>query len=209
MTQLVYKRNFKRYRLVRHLESFPKCIARLAHERCFTVRSSDCYGFQCQEKIYDSESSKTIRMKSFSDNFTFETDDEAMRPEVTFKGHNRLYALCCKKQCHNIFLYIFQFGVEIVQQATTCWGKRLKGYAGIEGQFTNLTLCATTATWGLQKGIPDKFVMERTKHRDVRSLQKYQRSDTSSKFEILKKFDCCEAVSLPESVTSEKGVNKT
>ena len=51
--------------------------------------------------------------------------------------------------------------------------------------------------------------MERTKHRDVRSLQKFQRSDTSSKFEILNKFNCCEAVSLPESVTSEKGVNKT
>ena len=46
--------------------------------------------------------------------------------------------------------------------------------------------------------------MERTKHRDVRSLQNYQRPDTSSKFEILKKFDCCEAVSVPESVTSEK-----
>ena len=28
--------------------------------------------------------------------------------------------------------------------------------------------------------------------------------DTSSKIEISKKFDCCEAVSLPESVTSEK-----
>ena len=83
-------------------------------------------------------------------------------------------------------------------------GKRLCKDAGIEGQFTNHSLRATTATWGLQKGIPDKFVMERTKHRDVRSLQNYQRPDTSSKFEILKKFDCCEAVSLPESVTSEK-----
>ena len=87
--------------------------------------------------------------------------------------------------------------------------KRLCKDAGIEGQFTKHSLRATTATGGLQKGIPHKFVMERTKHRDVRSLQKYQRSDTSSKFEILKKFDCCEAVSLLESVTSEKGVNKT
>ena len=28
-------------------------------------------------KVYDSKSLKTIRMKSFSDNFTVETDDEA------------------------------------------------------------------------------------------------------------------------------------
>ena len=46
--------------------------------------------------------------------------------------------------------------------------------------------------------------MESTEPRDDRSLQKYQRPDTSSKIEISKKFDCCEAVSLPESVTSEK-----
>ena len=46
--------------------------------------------------------------------------------------------------------------------------------------------------------------MESTEPRDVRSSQKYQRPDTSSKIEISKKFDCCEAVSLPESVTSEK-----
>ena len=50
--------------------------------------------------------------------------------------------------------------------------------AEIGGQFTNSSLRATTATRGLQKGIPDKFVMERTRHREVRSLQKYQRPDT-------------------------------
>ena len=66
------------------------------------------------------------------------------------------------------------------------------------------TIATTSWTGGLQKGIPDKFKMERTEPRDVRSLQKYQRPDTSSKIEISKKFDCCEAVSLPESVTSEK-----
>ena len=107
MTQLVYKRNFKRYRFVRHLESFPKCIARLAHERCFTVRSSDCYGFQCQEKIYDSKSSKTIRMKSFSDNFTFETDDEAMRPEVTFLKDTTDYMRYVVKNSVTIFFHTF------------------------------------------------------------------------------------------------------
>ena len=48
--------------------------------------------------------------------------------------------------------------------------KRLCKDAGIEGQFTNDSLRTTTATGGLQKGIPDKFVMERTEPRDVRSL---------------------------------------
>ena len=66
------------------------------------------------------------------------------------------------------------------------------------------TIATTSWTGGLQKGIPDKFVMERTEPRDVRSFQKYQRPDTSSKIEISKKFDCCEAVSAPESVTFEK-----
>ena len=50
--------------------------------------------------------------------------------------------------------------------------KRLCKDAEIEGQFTNHSLSATTATRALKKGIPDKFVMQRTGHRDVRSLQK-------------------------------------
>ena len=83
-------------------------------------------------------------------------------------------------------------------------GKRLCKDAGIEGQFTNHSLRTTTATGGLQKEIPDKFVMERTEPRDVRSLQKYQRPDTSSKKVRL----------LWSRVTTQvsyfwKGVNKT
>lgn len=54
------------------------------------------------------------------------------------------------------------------------WGKRLCKHAGIVGHFSNHSLRATTATRGLQKGIPDKFAMERTGHGDFRSLQKYQ-----------------------------------
>ena len=81
----------------------------------------------------------------------------------------------------------------------------MTGYAKtLELKVHSQTIATTAWTGGLQTGIPDKFVMERTKHRDDRSLQKYQRPDTSSKIEITKKFDCCEAVSLPESVTSEK-----
>ena len=55
--------------------------------------------------------------------------------------------------------------------------KRLCKDTEIEGQFTDHSLRAKTATRGLQKGIPDKFLMERTAHRDVRPLQKYQRPD--------------------------------
>ena len=38
--------------------------------------------------------------------------------------------------------------------------------------------------------IPQKFVMERTGHRDIRSLQKYQRPDIKTKIEISKYLDC-------------------
>ena len=137
--------------------------------------------------------------------YKFKITQTSILVMVSVKGNSRLYALGRKKQSHNIFLYILQFGMEIVQQATTCWGKRLKGYAKtLELKVDSQTIATTSWTGGLQKGIPDKFVMERTEPRDVRSLQKYQRPDTSSKIEISKKFDCCEAVSLPESVTSEK-----
>ena len=77
--------------------------------------------------------------------------------------------------------------------------------AEIEGQFTNHSLRATTATRALKKGIPDKFVMQRTGHRDVRSLQKYQRPETSTKIEFSKAFDTSnEAVSLSGSIGSQK-----
>ena len=57
----------------------------------------------------------------------------------------------------------------------------------------------------LKKGIPDKFVMQRTGHRDVRSLQKYQRPETSTKIEFSKAFDTSnEAVSLSGSIGSQK-----
>ena len=52
---------------------------------------------------------------------------------------------------------------------------------------------------------PDKFVMQRTGHRDVRSLQKYQRPEISTKIEFSKAFDTSnEAVSLSGSIGSEK-----
>ena len=48
--------------------------------------------------------------------------------------------------------------------------------ADLEGQFSNHSLRAITATRGLEKGILDKLIMERTGHRDIRSLQRYQMS---------------------------------
>jgi hypothetical protein len=61
--------------------------------------------------------------------------------------------------------------------------------AGIEGHYTNHSLRATTATRGLVKGIPDKLIMERTGHRDIRSLQRYQRPSIEQKIEISKAFE--------------------
>ena len=62
--------------------------------------------------------------------------------------------------------------------------------ADLQGQFSNHSLRATTATRGLEKGISDKLIMERTGHRDIRSLQRYQRPDVSTKIEISKALNC-------------------
>jgi hypothetical protein len=65
--------------------------------------------------------------------------------------------------------------------------KKLCKDANIEGNFTNLR--ATTPTHGSEKGIPEKFVMQSTGHRDVKSLQKYQRPNISTKISISRAFD--------------------
>ena len=62
--------------------------------------------------------------------------------------------------------------------------------ADVQGQFSNHSLRATTATRGLEKGISDKLIMERMGHRDIRSLQRYQRPDVSTKIEISKALNC-------------------
>ena len=67
--------------------------------------------------------------------------------------------------------------------------KKLCQDAGIEGNFTNHSLRATMATRGLVKGIQDKLIMEKTGHRDVRSLQQYQRPSIEYKVEMSKAFD--------------------
>lgn len=67
--------------------------------------------------------------------------------------------------------------------------RRLCEAAAIKGHFTNHSLRATTATRGLAKGIPQKYVMERTGHRDVRSLQRYERPDIKTKIGISKCLD--------------------
>ena len=67
--------------------------------------------------------------------------------------------------------------------------RKLCEAAGIKGHFTNHSLRATTATRGLTKGVPEKFVMERTGHRDVRSLQRYERTDIKTKVAVSKCLD--------------------
>ena len=44
-----------------------------------------------------------------------------------------------------------------------------------EGYYTNHSLRATTCTVALANGVPEKLVMERTGHRNVKSLHEYQR----------------------------------
>ena len=58
--------------------------------------------------------------------------------------------------------------------------------ADLQGQVSNHSLRAKTATRGLEKGISDKLIMERTGHRDIRSLQRHQRPDVSTKIDISK-----------------------
>ena len=81
--------------------------------------------------------------------------------------------------------------------------KKLCHAAGIEGNFTNHSLRATTGTRGLAKGIPDKLIMERTGHRDVRSLQQYQRPSVEYTVQMSKAFD--EIMHEPLAITKAKG----
>ena len=67
--------------------------------------------------------------------------------------------------------------------------KMCKG-ADLQGQFSNHSLRATTATRGMEREISDKLIMERTGHRDIRSLQRYQRPDVSTKVDISKALNC-------------------
>ena len=53
------------------------------------------------------------------------------------------------------------------------------------------SLRATTATKRLTKGVPEKFVMERTGHRDVRTLQRYERPDIKTKVAVSKSMSKC------------------
>ena len=53
--------------------------------------------------------------------------------------------------------------------------------AGIESYKTNHSLRATTCTIGLEKGVPQKLIMERTGHRTVKSLHTYQRVSDARK----------------------------
>ena len=126
------------------------------------------------------------------------------------KKNSKLCTLGCKSSQINIFFYTFCSLVwKFPSRVTKCWGKRLRRYAKalpIEGQFTNHSLDLQRQQPEYhRKEVPYKFVMKRTRHRDVRSSQKYQSSGISTMIEISKKFDSCEAGSLPaeSSITPE------
>ena len=53
--------------------------------------------------------------------------------------------------------------------------KELCKKAGIEENRTDHSLRVTTATRGIEQGIPDKLLMERTGHQSVSSLHMHQR----------------------------------
>lgn len=72
--------------------------------------------------------------------------------------------------------------------------KTLCSKGGIEGHHTNHSLRATTATRGLEAGIPEKCLMARTGHRSVDSLHQYQRESESMKVRV------CEAIQNDKSM---------
>ena len=79
------------------------------------------------------------------------------------------------------FLYILQFGMEIVQQTTKCWGKRLKGYAKtLELKVNSYAIaCVRQRPRDCRKEFQINLNWsQRTEHRDVRSWQKYLPPDT-------------------------------
>ena len=100
---------------------------------------------------------------------------------VSFKGNSRSYTLGCKNSLTIFYIYIFCSLVwKLSSRPQYAGGNFLKSLckdAGIEGRFTNHSLRATTATRGMQKGIPGKFVMEITEHRAVRSAPWYFKWD--------------------------------
>ena len=67
--------------------------------------------------------------------------------------------------------------------------KRLCKEGNNERQFTNHSLHPIMATHGQEKGIPDKFVMQCTGHRDVRLFHKYQQPNISTKINISRVFE--------------------
>ena len=64
------------------------------------------------------------------------------------------------------------------------------------------SLRAKMATRGLARGIPDKFMLEKTGHSDVRSLQLYQRPSIEYKVEMSKEFDQVGMMPKPLATTS-------
>ena len=114
-----------------------------------------------------------------------------------------IFALSLSKLIHRyFFLHLVWYTSKPVGHNTLAdTVKDLCREAVIQGYYTNHSWRATTATCGLEKGIADKFIMERTGHGDVRSLQQHQKPTAQRKVEILKAFD----LPLGDKVNSYSG----
>ena len=76
---------------------------------------------------------------------------------------------------HGLFTWSFHIFSFIGKNTLRNMVRTMCAAAGITGYKTNPSLRATTCTLGLQKGVPEKMIMERSGHRSVKSLHAYQR----------------------------------
>ena len=94
-----------------------------------------------------------------------------IKMSVSFKGRKPETLLEVSVLFH---IFIFTVNFCSLVYIDSCWtwlgnvvSKMCKD-ADLQGQFSNHSLRATTATRGLEKGISHKLIMERTGHRDIR-----------------------------------------
>ena len=62
--------------------------------------------------------------------------------------------------------------------------KRMYNNAGISERFTNHSLCAYRATTLFQAKVPDKLIQQRTGHRSLGGVRRYERTSESQLLDI-------------------------
>ena len=95
--------------------------------------------------------------------------------------------------------------MEILQWVVTFLKKLWKGLAKSQASRANSPTTASVQQQQLEHWKKEfQISLLCTGHRDVGSLQKYQRPETSTRIEFSKAFDSSEPVSLSDSIGSEK-----